>query len=58
MCLVGSDICEFCVIVGFKNSSTKGNFKELADRKHREHIRLLYDVLKVQIADFTNRWHE
>lgn len=59
MCLVRSDICDFCVIVGCKISPQKGTLKqELADRKHRERIRLLKDVLKVQKADFTNRWCE
>lgn len=56
MCLVGSDIC---VIVGFKISPQKGTLKrELDDRGDRKLIRLLYDVLKVQKAGFTNRWHE
>lgn len=46
-----SDICDFCVIVGFKMSPQKGTLKQvLADRKHRKPIRLLYD--------FTNRCHE
>lgn len=59
MCLVSSDICDFCVIAGYKTSPQKGTLKqELADTKHRERIRLLNDVLKVQKADFTNRWHE
>lgn len=38
MCLLGSDICEFCVIVGLIISPQKGTLKqELADRKQRTH---------------------
>lgn len=46
--MVKSDICDFCVIGGFQKSQQMGTSKqELAYRKHREPIRLLYD--------FTNR---
>lgn len=49
--MVMTDICGFCVIVGFKLSPQKGTLKqESAEREYRKPIRLLYD--------FTNRCYE